>query len=208
LRWRVWYIRQVLSFINGGSLCRILLPGSLCWIAAAAATEYVLLFLAPLVTGISPEWAVFSFIAAVLVAAGAYAVRTRATRRLVFQASGVWMLPFLVTALLTLRLPAFTPIPGVAAFFVCTAAAALHASERTGKVGAGIAAAIATGSLIALFTAIATVLLRQHHPPLTSFSLVPGVASITGCVSGLFGCRFSRSAPFEPENLLSFSKTS
>jgi hypothetical protein len=198
---RIWYIRQVLSFINAGSICRVLLPGAFRWIAAAAATEFVLFFVAPLVTGISAERAVFSLIGVVLVGIGAHTVRTSATRWLVFQASGVWLLPFLLAAFVTLRLPAFTPIPGVAAFFVCTAAASLHASKRTGKLSPGIGAAIVTSSSIVLFSTIATMLLHQHHPPLASFPLVLGVASIIGSVGGMFGRHFSRLSLFEPERL-------
>jgi hypothetical protein len=52
-----------------------------------------------------------------------------------------------------------------------------------------------------LFTAIATTLLHRPHPPLASLLVLPGVASIIGCISGLFGSHFSRWSPFEPERL-------
>lgn len=193
---RVWYFRQVLSFVDCMSLRRALLPGSLGWIVAVGALELVLLFLAPVAAGIPPEWAVFCLVV-ILGIATARGARSSAEWRIVFQTSGLWMLPFLVSALVILRLPAFNPAPGVAAFFLCLAGAALHASARTHTLGHGIAAATALGVLITLSIAVATILLHLPHPPLASFAFLPGVAAIVGVVGGSFGACFGRFSPLE-----------
>ena len=201
LELRVWYFKQVLSFVDCLSLRRDLLPGCLGWVVAAAALELVLLFLVPLVAGIPPEWAVFCFVAVILAIAGARAMRTSTERRIVFQTSTLWMLPFVATAYMVLGSPRFSPVLGVGAFFLCSAGAALHASVRTHKAGHGVAAATAVGVLIALSTAVATISPHHPHPPLASFLFLPGIAAIVGVVGASFGARFGRLSPFEQERL-------
>jgi hypothetical protein len=194
---QVWYFRQVLSFIDCVSLRRALLPGCLGWVAAVAALELVLLFLAPAVAGIPPEWCVFCVVAAVLAIAGARAMRTSLERRIVLLTASLWMLPFAVTAFRILRSSDFSPVSGVAAFFLCSAGAALQASARTHKPGHGIAAATAVGFLIAFSIAVATILLHLPRPPLASFAFLPGVAAIVGVIGGSFGACFGRFSPRE-----------
>ncbi|MBV8845506.1 MAG: hypothetical protein JO307_22080 [Bryobacterales bacterium] len=194
---RIWYFKQVLSFVNCASLRRALLPGSLAWTVAAGIIEVALLIVAAQI----PEWAIVASVGVVLAAVAVCVLRTHLTRSAVFLASTVSMVPFAAAALYTLRLPIFNPLPGVGAFFVCATAAALHASDRTGRISAGIAAATITGFLIAIFTAGATTFLHHPHPPFASFAVLPGIGATIGVVAGSFGRRFGRFSAAPPELL-------
>lgn len=110
------------------------------------------------------------------------------------QACAIWMLPFLAAVFVAFSLRPFSPAPGIAAFFVCSAGAAFQASARTAKVCAGVAAAAAVGCSIALFAAAAGVVLSYPHPPLATFPIIPGVALVIGVTGGLFGNRFGAAA--------------
>lgn len=184
---RAWYIRQVLSFLRVRNL-RGLFPGRVVWAAAAALAQFAILFALPVD-------AAFSFIAAVLAIAAMAAIGAapspRAACRTMFRIAGLWFLLFAVLVSGTLSASAFTPVPGVILFLICVPGAALHASARSSKIGLGIAAAVATASLIAVFAAVALSVLHYPHPPLSALPVLPAVAALLGAVGAMFGNRFA-----------------
>jgi hypothetical protein len=200
-----WYLRQVLSFVTARSLLLLLLHGSSAplpvWVAAVAALQFAVLVAAPAWAGVTLGWALFSLGAIALAAAALCSLATAPDRRLIVRVSGLWILPFTLVSVVTLTASTFSPIPGVVIFFFCVPGAAWHASVRSGRLGLGITAGGAVGSMIALLGAAGATMLHYPYPPLTTLPFVSGVAAMLGAVGGLFGARFSRFSWTVPESL-------
>ena len=127
------------------------------WAAAAAVAQLTILSVLPIAAGIPAEWGTFGLIAGTLVIASGVAVarsERRTAWRLVLGVSAMWFVPFLFEAVVVLGAPVYSPLAGVEMFFVCAAGAGAHAAARSGRAGLGIAASVASGSAIAVFTAV------------------------------------------------------
>jgi hypothetical protein len=192
----VWYISQVLSFVNCRSLGRLpfaLFPRSAVWAAVAGLVQLTMLWLLP--QAVSMTWGVFCIVAVVLAVGSAIAVGrapdSRASSRFVLWIAALWLLPFVFAAVMVLRASPFTPVPGVVLFFITAPCAALHAANRSGKVVIGITTAVANGFLIALLTAVMVYTLNEPHPPLGTLVFLPGVAGMLGAVAAPFGRRYA-----------------
>ena len=199
----VWYISQVLSFVNCRSLGRLpfaLFPGSAVWAAVAGLVQLTMLWLLPQAR-ISTAWSVFCIVAVVLAIGSAIAVGRapdlRASSRFVLWIAAFWLLPFVFVAVVVLRASPFTPVPGVVLFFITAPCAALHAANRSGKVVIGITTAVANGFLIALLTAVMVYTLNEPHPPLGTLVFLPGVAGMLGAVAAPFGRRYAPTFQYE-----------
>jgi hypothetical protein len=194
-RARIWYCRQVWSFLCADSLARLrsaTLPDCFLWATAAAIAEYALLFLLPAKTGASVEAVLVWLAAGLLVAGSASGIRTARDAWLVCRASSFWLLLFGIVTVLTARAPVFTPVPLVIAFFVIVPMAGFQSARQTGILRTGSAVGLVTGILTFLFGAVLAATLRVPHPPLGATPFPPALAAILGTLGAIFGKRFTR----------------
>jgi hypothetical protein len=197
LRARIWYCRQVLSFVRPDGLARLrseMVPDCFLWAAVVAIAEYALLFLLPARTGAPVEALAVLLAAAVLAASAASGIHTIGDAWIVCRASALWLLLFGIVTALTVKAPEFTPIPLVVAFLAIVPMAGFQSARRTGVLRAGSAAGLAIGSVAFLAWTILAAKLRLPHPPFEAYPIPPAVAVILGTVGAIFGKRFGQAS--------------
>jgi len=192
LRARIWFCRQVLSFLRWDGLARLrsaMLPDCFFWAAVAAIAEYILLFVLPQKTGASLQAVIVWLAAALLATAAASGIRTAADAWLVCRTSVLWSLVFGFVIFLTVRAAQFTPVPLIVAFLVIVPLAGFQSARHTGVLRTGSAVGLMIGTVTFLLGTLLAAKLRVPIPP--AYPLPPAVAVILGTAGAIFGKRFA-----------------
>jgi hypothetical protein len=200
---RNWYIRQVLSFVrarNLGWLLLTLLPQRAIWAAPAGLLQFAIAFVLPHSAGVPLGTVGFGIAALALAIAGLVTagIAPSSASRTAVRISGFWFATFALAAIGTMSPANFTPVPGVILFLICVPCSAVQAAARTGRAGLGILAAVITASLAAILAMAAVSILKQPHPPFSSFIFLPGMGSILGAAGAAFGRQFGSAVSRRP----------
>jgi hypothetical protein len=191
-RARIWYFRQVMSFLNVADVMDVAakISGPLLWGAAAALLAYVLIFALPSATGIPFSTLLFLFTGIVLIVGAGTAIRRLEKRRSLFR---MWYIGFVcfaaVTAVVT-SAQVFRPVIIMGTFLAIATTTGFHGAWRTGLVRAGIVVAVGIGTAAAAFLFVTVNVLNLPHPPLLSALALPAMAAISGTVGAVLGKRF------------------
>jgi hypothetical protein len=193
-RAQIWYIRQVVSFLNvvdamdiAGKISRPLL-----WGIGAAFVIGVLFFGLPYETGIPPSTMLFLFSGIVLIVSGATAIRTCLDGWSLLRTGFVGFGVFGIITVVVSRAQVFKPAFIIATFLLIATVTGFRGAYRTGQIRSGIAAAVGIGSAAAVILVVTINALNLPHPPLGAFPVLPVMAAISGTIGGMFGKRFGR----------------
>jgi hypothetical protein len=199
LRAQIWYIRQVVSFLNvvdamdvAGKISRPLI-----WGIGAAVVVCVLFFALPYETGFPPSTMLFLFSGIVLIVSGATAIRTLLEGWSLLRTGFLGFALFAVVTVVASSAQVFKPAFIIATFLAIATTTGFRGAYRTGQVRSGIAAAVGIGSAAAVILVVTVNALNLPHPPLGAFPVLPAMAAISGTIGGMFGKRFGRTIPLD-----------
>jgi hypothetical protein len=196
LRARLWYIRQVLSFLHIAGLVKAAgyIPAPLLWGAAATLLVYVLVFALPYLTGMALSTILLLFTGIVLTIAGATATRRTLVESWSLIRTGfLGFICFGVTTAVVSSAQVFRPVLLMEMFLVIVTATGVQAACKTGQVRSGILAAVGTGTAVTALVVVTVSVLHLPHPPFASALVLPAAAAILGAIGASFGKRFGRS---------------
>jgi hypothetical protein len=194
-RARIWYIRQVLSFLDVVGLVKVIgkIPTTLLWGTAAWLLGYGLFVAAPYRTGISVSTVLLLFIGIVLIIFGATAVRTMTAGWSLLRIGVLGFICFAVATAVVTSADVFRPALLMGTFLIIITAMGFQGANRTGQVRSGIITAAGAGIGITALIVLTVSLLDLPHPPLASVLVLPAASAILGAIGASFGKRFGRS---------------
>jgi hypothetical protein len=192
LRARIWYVRQVLSFLDLGGLLEVAgkVPAPLLWGSAAALVVYLLVFALPYATGMAVSTVLLLFTGIVLTIVGATAIRSLVDGWSLLRTGLVGFICFGVATAVVSSAQVFRPALIMGTFLVIVTATGFRGAFRTGQVRSGMVAAVGTGTAATALMVVTVSVLHLQHPPLTSIPVLPATAAILGAIGALFGKRF------------------
>jgi hypothetical protein len=196
-RARIWYVRQVLSFLDLTCLAKVggRIPAPALWGTSAALVVYLLAIVAPYATGIAASTVLFLFSGIALILAGATAIRTLADAWFLLRTGFVGFIGFGAAIAVVSSGQVFRPAFLMATFGVIVMATGFAGTFRTGRVRSGILAAVGTGAAATALLVVTITILHHHsHPPIASAAVLPIAAAILGAIGALFGRRFGCSS--------------
>jgi len=192
VRAQIWYVRQVLSFLDVAALKEFvgMIPLPLLWGTAAAFLAWLLFIAVPDGIGMPVSSVLLLFTGIALTISGATGIRTLVKARFLVRTGFLAFVCFAVVTVLVSTAEVFRPALIIGAFAVIVTATGFQSARRTGQIRSGIAAAAATGvAATALVLALVGVL-ELRHPPLASAVVMPAAAATLGTIGALFGKRF------------------
>ena len=191
-RARIWYVRQVLSFLDLGLLVEVAgkIPSPMLWGIAATIVVYILLFTVPYATGLTVSTVLLLFTGIVLTIVGATAIRSLVECWSLLKTGVVGFICFGVATAVVSSAPVFRPALIMGTFLVTVTATGFRGAFRTGQVRSGIVAAVANGTAATALVVVTVTLLHLQHPPMGSVVVLPATAAILGAIGALFGKRF------------------
>jgi hypothetical protein len=191
-RAQIWYVRQVISFLQVADVMDVAgrISAPLLWSAAAALVGYVLIFALPQGTGIPLSTVLFLFTGIVLIVGGATAIRTCLDAWSLIRTGLLGFICFGVVTAFVSSAQVFRPALIMGTFLIIVTATGFRGAYRTGQVRSGIAAAVAIGTAAAVLVVVTVNVLNLPHPPLEAAPVLPAMAAISGTIGSLFGKRF------------------
>jgi hypothetical protein len=195
-RARIWYLRQVTSFLNVADTMDVAgkISKPLLWGTAAALIAYVLIFALPSATEIPFSELLFMFTGIVLIVGGTTAVRTLEQRRFLFRMCCFGVVCFAAVIAVVASAQIFRPVIIMGAFLVLATTAGFHGAWRTGLVRTGIVVAVGIGAANAALLYVTVDFLNHPHPPLLAAFALPVMAAISGTIGAVLGKRFGSDA--------------
>ncbi len=190
-RARIWYLRQVMSFLSVADALDVAekISGPLLWGTVVALFGYALIFALPSATAIPFSTLLFLFTPIVLIVPSAAVVRTLEKRRPLFRMCCVGLAPFAAITAAVSSAQVFRPEIIMATFLVITTAVGFHGAWITGLVRAGIVVAVAIGTAGAVVLFVTVDALNLPHPPLIAVFALPAMAAISGTIGAVLGKR-------------------
>jgi hypothetical protein len=195
-RARIWYLCQVMSFLNVADALEVAekISRPLLWGAAAALFAYVLIVVLPSKTAIPFSTLLFLFTGIVLIMGSATAIRTLEKRRSLFRMCCVGFVSFAAVTAVVSTAQVFRPVIIMGTFLVIAATTGFHGAWITGLVRAGIVVAVAIGTAGAALLFVTVDVLNLPHPPLLAAFALPAMAAISGTIGAVLGKRFGSPA--------------
>jgi hypothetical protein len=195
-RARIWYLRQVMSFLGVADAMDVAgeISKPLLWAAAAVLIAYVLVFALPSATEIPFSELLFVFTGIVLIVGGATSLRTLEHRRSIFRMCCVGLVCFAVVTAVVTSAHLFRPVIIIGAFLVIAITTGFHGAWRTGLVRTGIVVAVGIGTVGAALLYVTVDFLNLPHPPLLAAFALPAIAAISGTIGAVLGKRFGAAA--------------
>lgn len=195
-RARLWYLRQIMSFLNVADTMDVAgkISKPLLWGAAVALIVYVLVFALPSATEIPFGELLFMFTGIVLIVIGATAIPTLEHRRPLFRMCCVGLVCFAGVIAVVTGAHLLRPVMIMAAFLVVATTAGFQGAWRTGMVRTGIVLSVGMGIACAALLYVTVHFLSRPHPPLSAALVLPVMAAISGTIGAVFGKRFGSPA--------------
>jgi len=192
LRARIWYVRQVLSFLNASALVKVaeMIPPVLLWGAGVWLLGFGLVFMVPYVTGMAVSTVLVLFAGIVLTLGGATAIRTLLKDWSLPGTSFLGFACFATVTAVVASAPIFRPLLMMEAFLAIMTVMGFSGACKTGQVRSGIMTAVGTSISVTALIVLTVRLLHLPHPPLASVVVLPAAAAILGAGGALFGKRF------------------
>jgi hypothetical protein len=190
---QLWYVRQVMSFVNLTALGRVASPFQ--WAGIVALIQYIFLVLVPRAFGVMLELSLFVPVAVALAVMGAASIRSSREVYFLARLIALWGFVFSAVLLSKMFLDALAPAElgiGVAIAFL---APAIWAAWRTGQVRMGILAVMGAslfGCLLVIgaVTGFAHLGIFGNHPPVDlNFVLL---ALACGVIVGTMGAMLAK----------------
>jgi hypothetical protein len=188
----IWYVRQVLSFLDPASLVKAVrrIPAPFLWGTAAALVVYLLVFALPYATGMDVSTVLLLFTGIVLTLVGATAIRSLPDGLSLLQTGIAGFICFGVATALVSSAQVFRPALIMGTFLIVVTATGFRCAFRTGQIRSGIVAAVGTGTAATALLVGTVTVLHHQHPPFTSILVLPAAAAFSGAIGALFGKRF------------------
>jgi hypothetical protein len=188
---KIWYVRQVLSFLDLAVLVEVArkIP-PLLWGTCASLAVYILLFAVPYATGTTVSTVLLFFTGIVLTIVGATAIRNLIEGWSLLRPGLVPFICFGLTTAVAVSAKVFRPTLIVGTFVVIVTVTGFQWTFRTGQFRSGIVAAVGIGTAAAALILVAVSLLHLPHPPIRSVVVLPAAAAILGAIGAVFGKRF------------------
>jgi hypothetical protein len=195
-RARIWYLRQVISFLNVADVLDVAdkISRPLLWGTAVAFFAYILIYALPSATEIPISTLLFLFTGSALIVGSATAIRTLEKRRALFHMCCVGLVCFTAVTAMVMSAQVFRPVIIMASFLAIATVTGFHGAWITGLVRAGIVVAVAIGTAAASLLYITVDVLGRPHPPLSAIFALPVMAGICGAIGAILGKRFGSPA--------------
>jgi hypothetical protein len=195
-RARIWYLRQVMSFLDVVDALDVAekISRPLLWGTAAALFAYVLIFAIPSATEIPFNTLLFLFTGIILIAGSTTAIRKLEHRWPLFRIGCIGLVSFATVTAVVLSAPVFRPAIIMGTFLVIAAATGFRAAWITGLARAGIVVSVATGTAGAVLLFVTVDVLNHPHPPLLAAFALPVMAAISGTIGAVLGKHFGSPA--------------
>src|SRR5262245_21215777 len=191
-RARIWYLRQVISFMNVADAMEVAekISKPLLWGVVAALFAYVLIFALPSATEIPFSTLLFTFGGIVLIVGGATVIRTLKNRRSLFRMCCVGFVCFAAVTAVVTSAQVFRPVIIMGTFLLVATTIGFHGAWITGLVRAGIVVAVVVGTAGAALLFVTVDVLNLPHPPLFAAFALPAMAAVSGSIGAVLGKRF------------------
>jgi hypothetical protein len=195
-RARIWYLRQVMSFLNVADAMDVAAKISkpLLWGVTAALFAYVLIFALPSATEIPFSTLLFTLGGIVLIVGGATVIRTLENRRSLFRMCCVGFVCFAAATVIVTSAQVFRPAIIIGTFLLIATTIGFHGAWITGLIRAGIVVAFVLGTAGAVLLFVTVDALNLPHPPLFTAFALPAMAAISGSIGAVLGKRFGSPA--------------
>ena len=192
LRAQIWYIRQVLSFLDASALVKVAakIPSVLLWGAGVWLLGLGLVFTVPYVTGMAVSTVLVLSTGIVLTIGGATAIRTLVKDCSLLRTSFLGFACFATVTAIVASAPIFRPLFMMEAFLAIMTVMGFRGASKTGQVRSGIMTAVGTSISVTALIVLTVRLLHLPHPPLASGVVLPAAAAILGAGGAFFGKRF------------------
>jgi hypothetical protein len=195
-RARIWYLRQVMSFLNVADAMDVAgkISKPLHWGLAAGLFAYVLVIALPSATEIPFSTLLFTLGGIVLIVGGATVIRTLENRRSLFRMCCVGFVCFVAATVIVTTAQVFHPVIIMGTFLLIATTIGFHGGWITGLIRAGIVVAVLVGTAEAAFLFVTVDVLNLPHPPLFAAFALPVMAAICGGIGAILGKRFGSPA--------------
>jgi len=195
-RARIWYLRQVMSFLSVADAMDVAgkISKPLLWGVTAALFAYVLIFALPSATEIPFSTLLFTLGGIVLIVGGATVIRTLENGRSLIRMCCVGFVCFAAATAIVTSAQVFRPVIIMGTFLLIATTLGFHGAWITGLIRAGIVVAVVVGTAGAGFLFVTVDVLNLPHPPLFAAFALPAMAAICGSIGAVLGKRFGSSA--------------